>query len=69
MNRSVSHLFALVGSLALAGCSSTSADRTAYEAMQNVGQQDCRKDPSATCPKRQSYNDYEEQRKTLELKR
>lgn len=49
-----------------AGCSSESAKRTAYETMQNVRQQQCLKDPSSDCGKRESYEDYERKRKALE---
>jgi hypothetical protein len=52
----------------LGGCSSGSAQRTAYETMQNVGQQDCRRNPSLECPKRGSYDDYQRQRRDLESK-
>ena len=51
----------------VAGCSAETAKRTAYETLQNVREQDCLKDPSATdCGKRDSYDDYEKQRKALE---
>ncbi len=52
----------------LPGSSSGSAQRTTYETLQNVGQQDCRKNPAADCPKRESYDDYQRQRKELEAK-
>jgi len=54
----------------LPGCSSDSAQRTAYEAVQGFGQQDCRKNPSADaeCSKRESYDDYQRKRKELESK-
>jgi hypothetical protein len=60
----------LVAIFFLAGCSSDSAQRTAYETLQNVGQQDCRKNPSpdAECPKRESYYDFQRKRKELESK-
>ena len=51
-----------------AGCSSEAAKRTAYETLQNVHEQDClknRKSPD-DCGKRESYEDYERQRKALE---
>ncbi len=49
-----------------AGCSADTAKRTAYETMQNVREQDCLKNPSMECGKRQSYEDYERQRRALE---
>ena len=49
-----------------AGCSSVSAKRTAYETMQNVRQQECLKNRSSDCGKRESYDDYERKRKELE---
>ncbi len=51
----------------LSGCSSETAKRTTYETLQNVREQECLKNPSASnCGKRDSYEDYERQRKTLE---
>ena len=58
----------LVASFFLPGCSSDSAQRTAFEALQDVNQEDCRKLPSVECPKRQSYDDYQRERKKLESK-
>lgn len=49
-----------------AGCSADTAKRTTYETLQNVREQECLKNPSADCGKRQSYEDYERQRKALE---
>ena len=49
-----------------AGCSSDTAKRTAYETLQNVHQQECLKNPSLDCEKRESYEDYERKRKDLE---
>jgi len=54
--------------LVLPGCASDSAQRTAFEALQEVGQEDCRKLPSVECPKRESYDDYQRKRKALESK-
>ena len=48
------------------GCSSDAAKRTAYETLQNVRQQECLKNPSLECEKRESYEDYERKRKELE---
>ena len=51
----------------VSACSSESAKRTAYETLQNVRERECLKNPSATdCGKRDSYEDYERQRKALE---
>jgi hypothetical protein len=52
-----------------AGCSSDAARRTAYETLQNVREQECLKNPAMDCGKRDSYEDYERQRKSLELSR
>ena len=49
-----------------AGCSSESAKRVAYETMQNARQQECLKNLSSDCPKRESYEDYQRKRKELE---
>lgn len=49
-----------------AGCSSDTAKRTAYETLQNVRQQECLKNPSLDCEKRESYEDYERKRKELD---
>jgi hypothetical protein len=57
----------VLAALALcAGCSADTAKRTAYETLQNVREQDCLKNPAMECGKRQSYEDYERQRKALE---
>ncbi|MFZ5524520.1 MAG: hypothetical protein ACOY9D_10645 [Pseudomonadota bacterium] len=50
----------------IAGCSTDQAKRTAYETLQNVRQQECLKNPSLDCGKRESYEDYERKRKELE---
>jgi hypothetical protein len=52
----------------LPGCSSDLAQRTAFETLQNVGQEDCRNLPSTECPKRDGYDDYQRKRKELESK-
>lgn len=61
-------VLSLVASFFLPGCSSDSAQRTAFEALQNVNQEDCQKLPSIECPKRESYDDYQRERKKLESK-
>ena len=66
MDRSICLLCLALVAL-ISGCSSETAKRTAYETLQNVREQECLKDPSATdCGKRNSYEDYERQRKALE---
>lgn len=50
----------------VSGCSSESAKRTAYETLQNVHRQECLKNLSSDCEKRESYEDYERKRKELE---
>ncbi|MEO8331942.1 MAG: hypothetical protein ABI479_05875 [Gallionella sp.] len=49
-----------------AGCSSDTAKRTAYETLQNVRQQECMKNLSSDCEKRDSYDIYQRNRKELE---
>jgi len=58
----------LVAIFFLPGCSSDLAQRTAFETLQNVGQEDCRKLPSTERPKRDGYDDYQRKRKELESK-
>jgi hypothetical protein len=53
----------------LSGCSSEAAKRAAYETMQNVREQECLKNPAMDCGKRGNYEDYQRQRKELELSR
>jgi hypothetical protein len=48
------------------GCSSDTAKRTAYETLQNVRQQECLKNMSPDCEKREYYDDYERKRKGLD---
>lgn len=47
-------------------CTSESLKRTTYETMENVRQQQCDKDLSSECPKRQSYEDYQRDKEKLE---
>ena len=50
---------------ALVGCSSDALKRTGYEAVANVGQRQCEKDPgraAVDCRNRQSYDDYQRAR-------
>ena len=53
----------LVLILAVIGCSAETLKRTAYETLQNVRQQDCNKQPSIECEKRDSMEVYEDKRK------
>lgn len=61
-------VLSLVAVAFLPGCSSDSAQRTGFEALQNVGQQDCQQLPAVECPKRESYDNYQRERKKLESK-
>lgn len=61
------HYILFLAIIALAtGCSNDIAKRTAYETLQNVRQQECMKNPSIDCGKRESYDDYMNKRKELE---
>lgn len=48
------------------GCSADMAKRTTYETLQNVRQQECMKNMSPDCEKREYYDDYERKRKELD---
>jgi hypothetical protein len=52
--------------LLAAGCSSDAMQRSSYEAVQGAAQKDCRQYPGVECPRRDSYDDYQRQRKVLE---
>ena len=56
----------LVSLILVAGCSSESAQRTAYETLQNVRQRECFKNLSPDCEKRESYDEYQRKRKELD---
>jgi hypothetical protein len=58
-------LLSLAIAALLAGCSSETAKRTAYETLQNIHEQDCLKERKSPedCGKRESYEDYERKRK------
>jgi hypothetical protein len=49
--------------IALQGCSSESFKRGTFETLQNYNRQQCLNDPAADCPERESYDDYQRQRK------
>ena len=48
----------LGATLLLHGCSSESVKRTAFETLQNLGEQQCEQDLSGKCPQRESYAAY-----------
>jgi hypothetical protein len=49
------------------GCSADTAQRTSYETLQNVREQECLKNPSSSdCRRRNTYEDYQRKRKELE---
>jgi hypothetical protein len=48
-------------------CSSDAAKQTAYETLQNIGQQECQKNMPSDCQSRESYDDYQRQREELAL--
>lgn len=52
----------------LQGCTQEAFKRTAYETLQNVGQQSCDKDMGSECEHRQSYDDYQRQRKEAQIR-
>ena len=56
--------FALLG--LTSGCSTETLRRTAYEVLQNVGQQECEKNMSSDCEKKVSYDEYQRERQALE---
>jgi hypothetical protein len=51
--------------VSVTACSGDAAKRTAYETLQNIGQQECLEDMSSDCQSRESYDDYQRQRKEL----
>jgi len=48
------------------GCSIESIKRTTYETLQNFNRQKCVKNLSSDCGKKESYDEYQRQRKELE---
>lgn len=48
--------------LILSACSREAVQRTTYETLQNLGEQQCEKDLSAECSERQSYDEYRRSR-------
>jgi len=64
----ISLVLALAAALAATqACSTDVFKRTTYQALQNIAQQQCLKNPGADCPERERYDDY--QRKREEIKR
>ncbi len=50
----------------LSACSMASLKRTGYETLQNAQAQQCQKDLNSECPKRESYEAYQEKIKGFE---
>lgn len=55
----------LISLLVNAGCSTESAKQRAYDAMQNHHQLQCHKNPTADCPKGETYIAYQRQLKEV----
>ncbi len=47
------------------GCSNFSIERQLYDANQSIQKEQCRKDPTYTCPDFESYEVYQKKRKEL----
>ncbi len=50
----------------VSGCSTDAAKRTAFETLQNVRDRECMRNPSVSCEKRETYDDYERKRRELD---
>lgn len=59
-------IFCVLAIAMLAGCSTDTAKRVAYETLRNVGKQQCEKNMSNECGNGQSYDDYQRQQKEVE---
>ena len=59
MMNSILRLVAAAFLLLACGCSSEMVKRSAYESMQNMEQMNCQQHPGATCPEKQSYDEYQ----------
>ena len=46
----------------VAACTREQLTRTGYETLQNIGKQQCERDPSAACTQRSSYEEYRRER-------
>ncbi len=55
-----SRALCLASVFALSACSTDSAKHIAYNTLQNYGQLQCQKVPSADCPKGKSYEEYQQ---------
>lgn len=60
----------ILGMLAMAimlllgqGCTEDSVHRAIYGTLNNIQEQRCREDPTLECPKTESYDEYQRQRK------
>ena len=63
---SLLRMLCLVGVvISSSGCSTETAKRTAYEALQARHEQDCLRYRSADCGKMQSYDEYQRERNRL----
>ncbi|MHB8534233.1 MAG: hypothetical protein ACYDBW_02170 [Sulfuricaulis sp.] len=54
-------IVAIIGlgtALLAAGCSTETTQRTGFETLQNLRQQECRKNHDSDCQKRESYDEY-----------
>jgi hypothetical protein len=52
--------------LMASACSTESAKRTGYETLQNMREQECQKDLTSECEKRESYEAYQRNKKEVE---
>ncbi len=50
----------------ISGCSADIAKRTAYETLQNVRDRECMRNPSVSCEKRETYDEYERKRREVD---
>ena len=58
------HVIVVLGAaVLLAACSTESAQRTTFETLQNLRQQECAKNHDADCQKRENYDEYQRQRR------
>ncbi len=49
----------LVIMIMLPACSADTSRRAAYDSLQNMSDMDCRSNPGANCPEKQSYDEYQ----------
>jgi len=59
----VAGIIGLGAALFVAACSTETAKRTTYETLQNLRQQECRKNGDADCQKRESYDEYQREKR------